>query len=194
MATMRPLVRRLGRDHALAAALWKTGWFEARVLAAFVEEPAAVTPAQMDRWTRAFDNWAVCDSACIHLFSRSPHAWTRARIWAASDREFTRRAAFALLAGLAVHDKRATDAAFVRMLPLIERHAVDPRNFVKKGVNWALRQIGKRTQGLNRRAVAAARRLAESDSASARWVGKDALRELSGAAVRERLRARAARR
>ena len=190
MATMRPLVRRLGRDHVLALALWKTGWLEARVLASFVDDPARVTPAQMDRWTRDFDNWAICDSSCIHLFSRTPLAWAKVPAWAASDQEFVRRAAFALLAGLAVHDKAAPDAAFVRMLPLVTRHAADSRNFVKKAVNWALRQVGKRNRALNIKAVAAARRLAASESSTERWVGKDALRELTSAAVQARLRLR----
>jgi 3-methyladenine DNA glycosylase AlkD len=190
MATMRPLVRRLGRDHRLARELWRTGWFEARVLASFVDEPDRVTAAQMDRWAAAFDNWAVCDSACIHLFPETAHAWARVRRWARDGREFVRRAAFATIAGLTVHDKAAPDAAFERLLPIIERGADDPRNFVKKAVNWALRQIGKRNRRLNRRAVIVARRLAASSSATQRWVGKDALRELTSAAVQSRLRSR----
>jgi 3-methyladenine DNA glycosylase AlkD len=193
METMRPLVRTIGRDHALAQALWRTGWLEARVLASLVDDPARVTPAQMERWVRGFDNWAVCDSTCIHLFAHTPHAWPKMRAWARREEEYVRRAAFALLAGLAVHDKDAADTAFVRALPLVARQAVDPRHFVKKAVNWALRQIGKRNRALNRRARAVARRLASSDSPPARWVGRDALRELTSRAVHDRLR-RSARR
>ena len=117
MATMRPLVKRLGRDHQLALDLWDTGWLEARVLASFVDEPTLVTRSQMDRWARDFDNWAVCDSVCIHLFDRTPHAWTKVRIWSRRREEFVRRAAFATLAGLAVHDKRADDRTFIAALP-----------------------------------------------------------------------------
>lgn len=190
MATMRPLIKKLGRDHALAQALWATGWHEARILASFVDEPARVTPAQMDRWTRAFDNWAVCDSVCLHLFVRVPGAWTKAREWSRRDEEFVKRAGFALMASLAVHDKAAADAAFVRLLPVIERAAGDERNFVKKAVNWALRQIGKRNIALNRAAVAVATRLIKRKERSARWVGTDALRELTSRAVQQRLRAR----
>lgn len=192
MATMQPLIKKLGRDHALAQALWASGWHEARILASFVDEPARVTPAQMDRWARAFNNWAVCDSVCLHLFVRVPGAWTKARAWSRRDEEFIKRAGFALMAALAVHDKAAADAAFVRLLPVIERAAGDERNFVKKAVNWALRQIGKRNTALNRDAVVVARRLAGRAERAARWVGKDALRELTSDAVQQRLRARRA--
>jgi 3-methyladenine DNA glycosylase AlkD len=187
MATMRPLVRQLGRDHALAQALWRTGWLEARILAGFVDDPSRVTRAQMERWCRDFDNWAVCDSTSIHLFSRTGHAWPMVRRWASRRNELERRAAFALLASLAVHDKRADDASFLAALPLIGRGAVDERHFVKKAVNWALRQIGKRNQRLNKAAVELAQRLAESPSAASRWIARDALRELTSTAVTARL-------
>lgn len=190
MTTMRPLVKQLGRDHAFAQRLWATGWLEARILASFVDEPLRVTPAQMDRWARAFDNWAVCDSVCLHLFNRAPAAWAKTREWSRRDEEFVKRAGFALMAALAVHDKAAPDAAFVRLLPLIERGARDERNFVKKAVNWALRQIGKRNTALNRAAVAVAKRLARREERAARWVGTDALRELTSGAVQQRLRSR----
>jgi 3-methyladenine DNA glycosylase AlkD len=185
--TMRPLAKRLGRDHGLAARLWDAGWHETRILASLVDEPGCVTPAQMDRWARAFDNWAVCDSVCFHLFDRTPHAWTKAKQWSRRDDEFVKRAAFALLAGLAVHDKQAPDRPFLASLRLIERAASDDRNFVKKAVNWALRQIGKRNLALNAAALALARRLVVSPRASVRWVGKDAARELGSAAVKRRL-------
>ena len=191
MATMAPLVKRLGRDHALALSLWKSGFHEARVLAAFVDEPERVTRRQMNAWARDFDNWAVCDSTCFHLFDRSPLAWEKAPPWATSPREFVRRAGFALMASLALHHKSAPDEKFLDFLPLIEQAAGDERNFVKKAVNWALRQIGKRNLALHKAAVALARRLASSGEAAARWVGKDALRELTRPEVRERLVRRA---
>jgi 3-methyladenine DNA glycosylase AlkD len=191
-ATMAPLVKRLGRDHDLALALWETGWLEARILASFVGEPARTTASQMDRWCRDFDNWAVCDSTCLHLFSRSPLAWRKVEMWGRRRNEFVRRAGFALLASLAVHDKTAPDDRFQRLLPLIEATARDERNFVRKAVNWALRQIGKRNLALNAATVIVARRLAAAPDASSRWVGKDALRELTGAKTLERLRLRAA--
>lgn len=193
MATMRPLVRRVGRDHRMALALWKTGWHEARILASLVDEPARVTPRQMDSWCRDLDSWAVCDSVCGHLFSRTPYAWRKVRPWARRRHEFTRRAAFALLANLTVHDKRATDDEFRACLPVIEAAARDDRNFVKKAVNWALRQIGKRSHGLHADAVAVAERLADSSNPGARWVGRDALRELRRGAVRTRMARKAVR-
>ena len=189
MATMRPLLKRLGRDHDLALALWETGWLEARILAGFIDEPARVTSVQMDRWRQDFDNWAVCDSTCIHLFSRTPHAWRKVALWSRRRDEFGKRATFAMLAALAVHDKAAPDAAFERALVLVEAAASDERNFVKKAVNWALRQIGKRNRRLNAAAVSVARRLAVLSEAAPRWVGKDALRELTSPAVTVRLRA-----
>jgi len=187
MATMRPLIRKLGRDHELALALWNTGWLEARILASFVDDPARVTASQMEAWTREFDNWAVCDGACCHLFDRTPHAWTMVTRWSRRRAEFVRRAAFATLAGLAIHDERATDAHFIDVLPLIEQAADDDRNFVKKAVNWALRQIGKRNAALNTHAIAVAHRLIARPEASARWIGRDALRELSSPAIAARL-------
>ena len=191
VATLRQLGKRLGRDHELAAALWGTGWHEARLLAAFVDDPARVTPAQMDRWCRDFDNWAVCDSACFHLFDRTPHAWLQVERWARRRDEFVKRAAFALLASLALHDKASGDDRFVRCLHLIERESSDGRNFVKKAVNWALRSIGGRNHALHAAAVGLARRLADSSDRTARWVGKDALRQLASSAVARRLAARA---
>ena len=187
MPDIQALARRLGRDSALAAGLWKTGWLEARMLAAFVEEPAHVTPAQMDRWCEDFDNWAICDTACMHLFDRTPHAFAKVEQWARSSDEFVRRAAFALLASLSLHDKRAATESFARCLPLIEDAALDERNFVKKGVSWALRAIGERNTALNAAALALAHRLATAESPSARWVGKDALRQLGKPAVLRRL-------
>jgi 3-methyladenine DNA glycosylase AlkD len=188
---IQAIAKRLGRDHDLAAALWSTGIHEARSLAAFVDDPNLVTPSQMDRWARDFTDWSTCDCLCIHLFDRTPHAWSKPAKWAASRHEFVKRAAFALLAGLAVHDRDAQDRQFLDALPLIEAASIDPRNFVKKGVNWALRQIGKRNLVLNSAAAETARRLADSPDASARWAGKDALREFARPATLRRLAAKA---
>lgn len=190
---MQKLAKRLGRNHELAAALWETGFYEARMLASFVDEPAHVTPAQMDRWCRDFDSWAICDTVCFHLFDRTAHAWRKIAQWCNRKDEFVKRGAFALLASLALHDKHTGDEPFVESLPLVEAAASDERNFVKKGVSWALRAIGRRNSTLNVAAVTVARRLAASADAAARWVGKDALRELTGPAVTRRLAARNAR-
>ena len=179
ITNLRPLAKRLTRDHQLAAALWATGVHEARILAAFIDEPAKVTTAQMDKWVAEFDSWDLCDQVCMSLFDKTPHVETKIKKWAKDEREFVRRAAFALLAGYAVHGKRTPDATFVAMLPLIERHATDPRNFVKKAVNWALRQVGKRSIALHADALALAEKLAASSDRTARWIGKDAVRELS---------------
>lgn len=187
VASIRAVAKQLGRDQALAAALWKTGWYEARMLTAFVGEPAALTPAQMDRWCRDFDSWALCDTLCFHLFDRTPHAWTKVDAWSRDRGEFVKRAAFALLASLALHDKKAADDLFIKRLPLIERAAGDDRNFVKKSVSWALRLIGRRNLVLNEAAVAVGRRLIDAEAPAARWIGRDATKELTSAAVRGRL-------
>jgi 3-methyladenine DNA glycosylase AlkD len=186
VATIRQLAKSLGRDHDLAEALWRTGWYEARMMTAFVAEPARVTPAQMDRWARDFDNWAICDTMCFHLFDRAPHAWAKVEQWSGKRDEFVKRAAFALLASIALHDKREGDDRFLKALPLVERAASDERNFVKKGVSWALRGIGRRNQRLEAAALDLARRLAASDAPAARWVGKDAVRDLTKVRRRRR--------
>lgn len=187
MAKIQAVAKRLGRDHALAEALWRSGWYEARLLAAYVDDPAAVTAAQMDRWARDFDNWAVCDTVCFALFDRSPLAWRKIEQWAKREDEFVRRAAFALLASKSVHDKQAGDAEFLRGLELVEAYAFDERNFVKKAVNWALRSVGKRNAALHAAALRTATRLAASTQAAPRWNGKDALRELNGPTTVRRL-------
>lgn len=190
VGTLQQLARRVGRDHHLALSLWETGWYEARMLTAFVDEPERVTSGQMDRWARDFDNWAICDTVCFHLFDRTPHAWRKIAPWSRRRDEFVKRAAFALLAGLALHDKVAGNEPFLRALPLIEREAADDRNFVKKGVSWALRVLGRRNRALNAAAVETSRRLAASSAPAARWVGKDALKELTSPKVRRVLAAR----
>jgi len=175
---LRTIGKKHRRDHALALALWRTGWYEARMLTAFVDDPAQVTPAQMDRWCRDFDNWAICDALCFHLFDKTPHAFGKMRQWSREKGEFQKRAAFALMASVALHDKKADDRLFLPLLPIIERGASDDRNFVKKGVSWALRGIGRRSPMLGKPSIALATKLSESDQPSARWIGRDALREL----------------
>lgn len=187
MGTMRPLAKRLGRDHELATALWQSGWYEARLLAAMVGDPEAVTRRQMNAWAASFENWADCDTVCFKLWDRSPLAWEKARQWAVAPREFVKRGGFALMASLALHDKASPDRRFTALLPLIEKGSRDERNFVKKGVSWALRSIGRRSLPLNAAAVALARRMAQSEVAPTRWVGKDALRELTNPKVRTAL-------
>lgn len=183
MNVMQRYAKELGRDHELALALWETGWYEARTVAAFVAEPNRLTPAQMDRWCGDFDSWGICDTVCFHLFDRTPLAWRKVAQWSRRRDEFGKRAAFALLASLALHDKTASDERFRDALPLVERAAADDRNFVKKGVSWALRLIGRRSAPLNAAAVATARKLASSSDASARWIGTRAVKELTSAAV-----------
>jgi 3-methyladenine DNA glycosylase AlkD len=187
VANIQRLAGGLGRNHELAAALWDTGWYEARLLTSFVDEPSRVTPAQMDRWCRDFDSWAIVDTACFHLFDRTPHALAMVKRWATRRPEFEKRAAFALLACVALHDKQADEEALARCLPLIERAATDERNFVKKGVSWALRSVGRRSAALYGESIALARRLAASSDASARWIGRDALRDLERPAVAKRV-------
>ena len=179
MNKIQAIAKKVGVDHALALALWKTDVYEARLLCAFVADPAKLTTRQMDAWTRDFDNWGVADTLCFKLFDRSPHAWSRVGPWARKKDEFVRRAAFALLASLALHDKAAKDAAFVDTLPLCEKAATDERNFVKKGVSWALRSIGRRNAALKARTVALATRLAASEDDAARWIGRDTLKDLA---------------
>ncbi len=174
MANMKPLAKQIGRDHDLAAALWKTGWYEARMIATLIDDPASVTPAQMDRWCRDFDNWAICDTACFHLFDRTPLAFAKIRQWSKEKGEFQKRAAFALLASVALHDKQADDDLFAECFPIIEKASDDDRNFVKKGVNWALRGIGRRAN-LRPAATALAEKLTGSTHRAARWIGRDAL-------------------
>jgi 3-methyladenine DNA glycosylase AlkD len=192
MPALRELAREAGRDHTLAQQLWATGILDARILAALVDEPDRVTPRQMERWARDFDSWAVCDACCLHLFDRTPYAHVKVRAWSGRKEEFVKRAAFALMAALAVHEQEGGDDAFRAFLILCEREAGDARNFVKKAVNWALRQIGKRNPALRAAAVASAERIAAQDSPSARWIASDALRELKSADAGKR-QAKAAR-
>jgi 3-methyladenine DNA glycosylase AlkD len=191
MGTLLTLAKRLGKDHALSLALWESGWYEARLLAALVGDPARVTRRQMDSWAADFENWGDCDTVCFKLFDQTPLAWERARKWSASSREFVKRGGFVLMACLAAHDKAAPDQGFTAFLPLIEKGASDERNFVKKGVSWALRMIGRRNHALNEAALEVAKLLASSKEGSRRWVGQDALRELSSKKVQAQLARRA---
>jgi 3-methyladenine DNA glycosylase AlkD len=190
MGDIQKLAKQLGRDHALALALWKTGVYEAQMLSAYVDEPGRVTAAQMDAQARAFDNWAICDTLCFALWVQTPHAFAKIRRWASSREEFVKRASFALLASVSLKDKDAPDTEFQRGLELIEKAAADDRNFVKKAVNWALRGIGSRNLVLNEAALVLAKELAASGDPAPRWIGKDALRQLGSAATLRRLRAR----
>jgi len=191
VGAIQKLGKRIGKDHTLAVALWNSGWYEARMLTAYVSDPAALTPAQMDRWCKQFDNWGICDTLCFALFDKSPHAWKKVHAWAKKKSEFERRASFALLASLAGHDKHAPDDRFLKTLPLIQKAASDDRNFVKKGVSWALRGIGHRSLGLHTAAVSLATQLSKSQDATERWLGKDVLRDLRRPAVIARLKRRA---
>jgi 3-methyladenine DNA glycosylase AlkD len=185
---LRRFARDLGPDHELAAALWASGVHEARLLASLVDEPATVSEAQMEAWVADLDSWDVCDGVCGNLFDRTPFALDKAVEWSSREPEFQKRAAFALMASAAVHRKDLPDAAFASLLPVIRAQAIDERNYVKKAVSWALRQIGKRSPGLNSRAVRTAERIERIDSRAARWVARDALRELRSDAVQARLR------
>jgi 3-methyladenine DNA glycosylase AlkD len=184
---IQKLSKELGRNHELALALWETGFYEARMLAAFVDDPKLVTPAQMDRWCKDFDNWGIVDTVCFKLFDVTPHAWKKVEQWSKRRDEFQRRAAYALLACLGVHDKQATNEKFIACFPLIEAAATDERNFVKKGVSWALRVIGRRNLELNNAAKELAQRLADSPDPTSRWLGKEALREFKRPVVRRQL-------
>lgn len=185
---LRALAKELRKDHSLAAQLWRTGVYDARILAVLIDDPVQVTVAQMERWARDFDSWAVCDSACGYLFDKTPYAWDKAVEWADREAEYVKRAGFVLMAALAVHDKKTPDEQFEVFLPLIAQHASDDHNFVKKAVNWALRQIGKRSRYLNEAAVQTAREIRRIDSKAAHWIASDALRELTGDKVRRRLK------
>lgn len=185
---LRRYAKQLGTNHSLATELWEHGWYESRLLAVFVDDPELVTPQQMDAWATDFDNWAIVDTACFHLFDHAPKAWQMIAKWARAKPEFKKRSAFALLWSLSVHDKQAANELFLDRLPLIERGALDERHFVKKAVNMALRAIGKRNTALNQAAIEVAKRLANQPEPHARWVGKHALRELQGPNVQRRLK------
>jgi 3-methyladenine DNA glycosylase AlkD len=174
-------------DHSLAKRLWKTDIHEARLLAGFIEDPVKVTKKQMESWAGDFDSWDICDGVCGNVFDKTPFAYIKAKEWPERKEEYVKRAGFVLMAALAVHDKKASDTAFLEFFPIIMRGSTDDRNFVKKAVNWALRQIGKRNERLNRIAVKAAQDISRFDSKSARWIASGALRELTDKKIMERI-------
>lgn len=184
---LRELAKELGKDHVLALELWRTGIAEAKILAAMVDEVEKVDARQMEDWVGGFDYWDVCDQVCMNLFEKTPLAWKKILDWSEREEEFVRRAAFALTACLAWHDKKAEDERFIRLFPVIKRGATDERNYVKKAVNWALRNIGKRNSNLNKAAIELAKQIQQMDSKAAQWIATDAIRELEGAAVQRRL-------
>jgi 3-methyladenine DNA glycosylase AlkD len=186
--TLRAIAKETGHDHALALALWRSGMHEARILASMIDDPSRVTVRQMDAWARAFDSWDVCDQVCANLFDRTPHAVDRVFAWAERPETFVRRAAFATMAALTVHRPDLGDDELRAFLPAIEAAADDDRNYVRKAVSWALRQIGKRNPALNADAVATAEAIRARGTRAARWIASDALRELTGERVRRRLR------
>jgi 3-methyladenine DNA glycosylase AlkD len=187
MPALRKMGKELGRDHELALALWATGYHEARILASIIDVPGRVTRRQMDAWVKDFDSWDVCDQVCMNLFDKTPFAYDKALAWSSRRAEFVKRAGFALMASLSVHDKEAEDKAFKPFLKAVLRESTDDRNFVKKAVNWALRSIGKRNGALNRKAIAAARKIQKFDSRAARWNANDAIRELASDKVQAKI-------
>lgn len=186
VGSIKTYAKKLGRQPELARALWESGWYEARLLAGFVHDPEHLTLREMNQWANDFDNWAIVDTVCFHLFDRSPYAWAKVRQWAKARPEFKKRAAFALLWSLSVHDKEANDDAFLDCFPLIETAATDERHFVKKAVDMSLRAIGKRNRTLHAAALELADQLAESDDPTARWIGSHAGRELKKTGPRRR--------
>jgi len=184
---LRPIAKENGKDHNLALKLWESGIHDARLLACFIDEPDKVTAEQMDSWAKDFDSWDICDQACTSLFDLTTFAWSKTYEWAKRDEEFVKRGAFSIIAGLAVHDKESSDEKFEKIFPLIIKHSTDERNYVKKAVNWALRNIGKRNLTLNKKAVDVANRILKIDDKTARWIAKDAIRELTSEKVINRL-------
>ena len=185
---LRSLARKVGRDHSVAGELWKSGIHEAMILATMIDDPKLVTENQMERWVGDFDSWDVCDQCCGNLFDKTSLAFSKAVEWSSRRSEFEKRAGFVLMAELAVHDKQMSDSQFEKFLKIIKESREDDRNFVKKAVNWSLRQIGKRNRKLNKSTIRVAQEmLKESESKSARWIASDALRELKSEAVQNKL-------
>ena len=187
---LRKMAKEIGRDHPLALKLWDSGIHEARILASMIDEPNQVTKKQMDAWIKDLDSWDVCDQCCMNLFDKTPLAWEKAKEWTNREKEFEKRAGFALMACLAWHDKESLDEKFLALLPAIKREADDDRNYVRKAVNWALRNIGKRNLNLNKKAIETAKEIQKIESRSAKWIASNAIRELMSKAVQERLQKR----
>jgi 3-methyladenine DNA glycosylase AlkD len=188
MPQLRLIARKTGTSHPLALALWKTAIPEARILASMIADPQKLTKRQMEDWVKSFNSWDVCDQVCLNLFVRSPYAWKKVREWSVRKEEYVRRAAFALLACLAVHDRKSADRLFAGALSLVARASTDNRNYVKKAVSWALRGIGKRGRHLNTAALETARIIRQIPSTSARWIAGEAIRELENPAIRNRIK------
>ena len=188
---LRMIAKETGKDHELALALWDTAIPEARILASMIDDPSRVTSSQMNAWVRDFNSWDICDQVCSNLFDKTPFAWEKIREWAMDDSEFIRRAGYAMIACLTVHDKSAPDESFTAFFPTITAGATDPRNFVRKAVNWAVRSIGKRNPALNKAAIALSEEILTIDNKTARWISRDALRELTSDKVQARLRKKA---
>jgi len=185
---LRLLAKETGRNHELALELWKTGIDEARILAAMIDDPQKLTEDQMEDWVKDINSWDVCDQVCMNLFEKSPLAWKKIRDWSVREEEFVKRTAFSLIACLAWHDKKMEDDKFIALFPVIREGATDERNFVKKAVNWAMRNIGKRNRNLNKVVVDFAKEIQRLDSKSARWIATDAIKELENEAVQRRLK------
>jgi len=185
---LRPLAKKIGKNHELSIKLWNSGIHDARLLAVFIEDPKQVTEEQMDLWAKDFDSWDICDQACTSLFDLTPHAWKKVFEWAKREEEFVKRAAFSIIAGLAVHDKKAADLKFEEFFTIIKRESTDERNYVKKAVNWALRNIGKRNLTLNKKAICTAKEIKNIDSKSAKWIANDAIRELTSDKIQKRVK------
>lgn len=189
-SNMKMIVKKIGRNHQLAQQLWKMDTLETRGIACVIDDPRMVTEEQIEKWAKDFDNWAICDGCCLYLFRKTPFAYQKCLEWSKRKEEYVKRAGFVMIAVLGVHDKKAEDAQFEQFFPIIKKGATDERNFVKKGVNWALRAIGKRNLNLNKKAIKVARDIKKIDSKSARWIASDALRELTSPAVQKRLQAK----
>lgn len=177
---LRNLAKKIDKNHNLAQKLWKTRIHEARILASMIDETEKVGEKQMNAWVKEFNSWDLCDQCCMNLFDKMPVAWKKAAEWAKKEEEFVRRAGFALMAALAFHNKKAEDKNFIRFFPAIKKHSIDERNFVRKAVNWALRQIGKRNNNLQKKAISLAKEIQKINSKSAKWIASDAIRELMG--------------
>ena len=185
---LRRIAKTIGKDHTLAQKLWKSGIHEARILAAFIDVPEMVTENQMEKWVTEFDSWDICDQVCGNLFDKTSFVFDKITEWTRHDEEFVKRAGFVLMASLAVHDKKADNKKFIPFLKIIKREAADNRNFVRKAVNWALRQIGKRNAALNKSAISAALEIQKIDEKAAKWIAADALKELKSHGVKKRLK------
>ncbi len=184
---LRKIARETGINHALAQELWASGIHEARILSSMIDDPGMATEEQLESWVKDFDSWDVCDQCCMNFFQKTEFAYRKSVEWSERDKEFVKRAGFALMACLAVSDKKADDDLFDTFFPIIKREASDNRNYVKKAVNWALRQIGKRNINLNKKAILIAGEIQKMDSRSAKWIASDAIRELTGESVQKRL-------